>query len=80
MSSSAGSAEALQAIAADSRTGFYEGVVGEELLEAGGGEFTVADLRASQADWVTPLQLPAFGRSLWAAPPNSQGYLALAGA
>src|SRR5213075_3058825 len=47
---------------------------------AGAGEFTPADLRTPQADWVEPLSLPAFGRTLWTAPPNSQGYLALAGA
>ena len=33
-----------------------------------------------QAEWVTPLTLEAFGRRLWTIPPNSQGYLALAGA
>lgn len=71
---------ALGAVAARGRAGFYLGPVGEDLLAAGAGEFTEEDLRAVQADWVQPLRLSAFGRSLWALPPNSQGYLALAGA
>lgn len=75
-----GISEALRAIAAHGRAGFYEGPAGEELLAAGAGEFTGDDLRTSQANWVKPLQLPAFERRLWAIPPNSQGYLALAGA
>jgi gamma-glutamyltranspeptidase / glutathione hydrolase len=75
-----GVSKALQAIAAHGRAGFYQGPAGEELLAVGGGEFTRDDLRVRQADWVTPLQMPAFGRRLWAVPPNSQGYLALAGA
>ncbi len=75
-----GVGEALAAVAARGRAGFYLGPVGEELLAVGGGEFTEDDLRAVQADWVTPLRLAAFGRQLWTMPPNSQGYLALAGA
>lgn len=75
-----GTAQALEDIAAGGRAGFYEGPAGEELLAIGSGEFTADDLRACQADWVTPLHVPAFGRRLWAIPPNSQGYLALAGA
>ena len=75
-----GVSEALQAVAARGRAGFYEGPAGEELLAVGAGEFTGDDLRARHADWVQPLQLPAFGRCLWAVPTKSQGYLALAGA
>jgi gamma-glutamyltranspeptidase/glutathione hydrolase len=75
-----GIGEALRAIAERGRAGFYEGPVGEELLAIGAGEFTEEDLRAPQAGWVEPLRLPALGRVLWTLPPNSQGYLALAGA
>jgi gamma-glutamyltranspeptidase/glutathione hydrolase len=74
-----GMGQALRDIAARGRAGFYEGQPGEDLLAAGPGEFSADDLRSPQADWVTPLQLSAFGRRLWAIPPNSQGYLALAG-
>ena len=75
-----GVGRALRAIADRGRDGFYRGPAGTELLALGAGEFSEADLRARQADWVTPLQLTALGRRLWAVPPNSQGYLALAGA
>ena len=75
-----GVGRALAAIAASGRAGFYEGPAGAELIGLGGGEFTEDDLRRSQADWVQPLRLPVFGHTLWSAPPNSQGYLALAGA
>lgn len=70
---------ALGAIATDGRAGFYEGPAGAELLALGGHEFGPQDLGISQADWVEPLRLRAYGRDLWTMPPNSQGYLALAG-
>lgn len=75
-----GVGEALAAIASHGRSGFYEGLPGQELLTIGAGEFDSDDLRARHADWVLPLQLPVLGHRLWAVPPNSQGYLALAGA
>jgi gamma-glutamyltranspeptidase/glutathione hydrolase len=73
-------AAALRALGEEGRTGFYEGAAGEALRAIGAGLFTAGDLRAPQADWVTPLALEAFGATLWTAPPNSQGYLVLAGA
>ncbi len=75
-----GLARALEQIAAHGRAGFYEGAAGRDLIAIGGGLFTGEDLAISQADWVQALSLPAFGRELWTVPPNSQGYLALAGA
>ncbi|HEX4035427.1 MAG TPA: gamma-glutamyltransferase [Solirubrobacteraceae bacterium] len=78
--SAPGVARGLAAIAAAGRAGFYEGEAGAELLAVGGGEFTGEDLTAPNADWVEPLSVAAFGRLLWTAPPNSQGYLALSGA
>ncbi|MDR0345967.1 MAG: gamma-glutamyltransferase [Nocardiopsaceae bacterium] len=75
-----GIGRALRDIAAQGRAGFYQGPAGAELLAAGAGEYTEDDLRVRQADWVTPLHLTVFGRRIWAIPPNSQGYLALAGA
>ena len=75
-----GVARAIAAIAESGRAGFYEGAAGRELLELGAGEFSEDDLRRSNADWGEALTATAFGRRLWTAPPNSQGYLALAGA
>jgi gamma-glutamyltranspeptidase/glutathione hydrolase len=75
-----GVARQLRAVADGGRDAFYGGEFGERLLEAGDGEFAPGDLEASRADWVEPLGLRAWGHDLWTAPPNSQGYLALAGA
>lgn len=77
-----GVARTLSAIASDGRAGFYEGEFGEGLVALGGGEFVESDLLAPNADWVEGLSLdvPAWSRTLWTVPPNSQGYLTLAGA
>src|SRR3954451_9844890 len=75
-----GLARALAAIARDGRSGFYEGPFGEGLLAVGEGEVAPEDLERPSADWVTALGLRAWGRQLWTTPPNSQGYLTLAGA
>ncbi|MCW2544587.1 MAG: gamma-glutamyltranspeptidase [Frankiales bacterium] len=75
-----GVARTLRAIAEQGRAGFYLGEFGEGLLALGNGEYVRADLERDQADWVAPLSLQAFGRVLHTIPPNSQGYLTLAGA
>ena len=72
-----GVADALRAIGADGRDGFYGGTFGQGLLTLGQGLYRPADLESPSADWVTPLSLPAFGRVLHTLPPNSQGYLTL---
>ena len=73
-----GLARALQAIVDGGRAGFYEGEFGEGLLTLGAGEYEPEDLARSQADWVDPLAVDAWGHRLWTVPPNSQGYLTLA--
>ena len=73
-------AEILDAVAERGSAGFYEGRPGTALIALGAGEFIEDDLAAAQADWVKPLMLHALGHDLWTVPPNSQGYLALAGA
>lgn len=75
-----GLARALAAIAEHGRDGFYGGEFGAGLIALGRGEYAEADLARVTADWVEPVSLDAFGARLWSAPPNSQGYLALAGA
>lgn len=75
-----GVAGALRDIADGGRDAFYRGPFGEGLLALGAGEHTPEDLAAYHADWVAPLRADAFGRTLWTTPPNSQGYLTLAGA
>ena len=75
-----GVAEALEAVAAGGRDAHYEGAFGRSLIEFGAGEYTEADLHRSNADWVQPLAVEAWGHRLWTVPPNSQGYLSLAAA
>ena len=75
-----GVARALRAIVAEGRDGWYGGEFGEGLLAVGAGEYVPGDLTTPLADWVEPLGLRAWGHDLWTVPPNSQGYLTLAGA
>jgi gamma-glutamyltranspeptidase / glutathione hydrolase len=75
-----GVGQALADVADGGRNAFYEGAAGRALRALDEGLFSEEDLRTVQADWVQPLSLDAFGRRLWTIPPNSQGYLALAGA
>lgn len=75
-----GVARALDAIAASGRKGFYGGEFGAGLLEVGAGEYVEDDLARPLAGWVEPLHASAWGHELWTIPPNSQGYLTLAGA
>ncbi len=76
----AGVARAFDAIVEGGRDAFYLGEFGDGLRALGGGEYTTADLARSQADWVPAIDAEAWGQRLWTAPPNSQGYLTLAGA
>ena len=75
-----GVARALDAIVETGRDGFYGGEFGKGLLEIGNGEYDASDLTASNADWVAPISVEAWGRRIWTIPPNSQGYLTLASA
>lgn len=75
-----GVARTLEAVAAQGREGFYGGEFGAGLLSMGAGEYSEADLATPLADWVQPLRIDAWDRTLWTVPPNSQGYLTLAGA
>lgn len=75
-----GVARAMTAIARDGRAGFYEGEFGAGLLALGRGEYTPEDLACTQADWVDPLGIRVWDHDVWTVPPNSQGYLTLAGA
>ncbi|MCI3948262.1 MAG: Gamma-glutamyltransferase, partial [Acidimicrobiales bacterium] len=75
-----GLARSLRAIAAEGRDGWYGGEFGEGLVAVGGGEYATADLERPLADWVAPLGLRVWGQDVWTVPPNSQGYLTLAGA
>jgi gamma-glutamyltranspeptidase/glutathione hydrolase len=73
-------ARALAAISSDGRDGFYLGEFGDNLLALGAGEYEPDDLAHPLAEWVAPVDAPAWGHRFWTVPPNSQGYLTLAGA
>ena len=70
----------MEAVVSGGRAAFYTGEFGSGLLRIGGGEYDPADLEASNADWVDALSVEVWDRTLWTVPPNSQGYLTLAGA
>ena len=73
-----GMADALRAVVADGREGFYGGAFGAGLIELGEGTYAADDLNRVQADWHPALGLEVFGARVWTAPPASQGYLTLA--
>jgi len=73
-------AEALNEIAEGGRDAWYGGAFGDGLLDVGRGEYTVADLEHVHADWVEPVGVRVWDHDVWTVPPNSQGYLTLAGA
>jgi gamma-glutamyltranspeptidase/glutathione hydrolase len=75
-----GVAEAIAAIGSGGRDAFYRGRFGDGLIDLGDGLFTPDDLARTQAEWVTPLRITAWGHDVWTTPPPSQGYLTLAGA
>lgn len=80
-----GVARALRSIVAGGREAWYGGAFGAGLLALGRttaarAEYTEEDLARCQADWVDPLGVRAWDTDIWTVPPNSQGYLTLAGA
>ncbi len=75
-----GLGQVLKDLAGGNRETFYLGTFGQELIDFGRGEYRPEDLSQSQADWVNPLSVDAFGHRIWGLPPNSQGYLCLAAA
>jgi gamma-glutamyltranspeptidase/glutathione hydrolase len=75
-----GVARMLDGIAAGGRSAFYEGEFGQALLRLGHGQFSESDLLAVNADWVAPLAVDVWGRTVWGPPPNSQAYVTLSAA
>ena len=75
-----GQAEVLRRIAAQGRTGFYEGEVAEDMvssLQALGGKHTLADFAATSATYTDPISGPYKGIELVEHPPNGQGATAI---
>jgi gamma-glutamyltranspeptidase / glutathione hydrolase len=75
-----GAARVLRALVEGGRDAVYLGEFGDGLRSLGGGLYSEDDLRTPGPTWVAPLAAPAFGRTLYTIPPNSQGYLLLGAA
>ncbi|KAF1054882.1 MAG: Glutathione hydrolase proenzyme [Stenotrophomonas maltophilia] len=75
-------AATLERLARDGRNGFYDGETAQRLVQgvrAGGGIWSLEDLRSYQVVERQPLRYPlADGRVLFSAPPPSAGGVALA--
>jgi gamma-glutamyltranspeptidase/glutathione hydrolase len=73
-------AKTLRQIAAQGRSGFYEGWVAEDMvqfLSAQGGAHTVDDFAETSADYVQPIATPYQDLAVHEIPPNGQGITAL---
>jgi gamma-glutamyltranspeptidase/glutathione hydrolase len=76
----AGQAEVLRRVAAEGRTGFYEGEVAEDMvasLRALGGVHTLEDFANTACDYTTPISGSYKGMELVEHPPNGQGATAI---
>jgi gamma-glutamyltranspeptidase/glutathione hydrolase len=74
-----GLATTLRDIAGEGRDGFYLGKTAAAVCAATDGLVTAEDMATSRSVWVEPISLQVFGLTGWTVPPNSQGYLVLAG-
>ena len=72
-------ARSLGRIAEHGAPGFYEGHVALQVSRAVGDLITTDDLAAFTPEWVRPLARDVLGLTAWTIPPNTQGYLTLAG-
>jgi gamma-glutamyltranspeptidase/glutathione hydrolase len=75
-----GVARTLAAIAKGGREGFLPGRVRRRTAEDRSGRVQRGRPGEVWRDWVEAISVEAFGAKIWSAPPNSQGYLTLAGA
>jgi gamma-glutamyltranspeptidase/glutathione hydrolase len=71
---------ALQEIARDGRSAWYEGDFGRGLIRVGDGLFTQEDLAAPISEWTEPAGLDVGGRRILSTPAPTQGYLVVGGA
>ncbi|MEQ9453193.1 MAG: gamma-glutamyltransferase family protein, partial [Phycisphaeraceae bacterium] len=73
-------ARTLETIATDHGESFYHGDLAHQIaahVQSQGGALAPSDLATHTNDWVAPLSLTAFGRTLHELPPNGQGIAAL---
>ncbi len=73
-------AASLRLIAANGRSGFYEGKTAEAIVAVSrekGGMMTAADLKEYAPQWVDPISTTYRGWTVYELPPNTQGIAAL---
>jgi gamma-glutamyltranspeptidase/glutathione hydrolase len=73
-------ARTLRSIAAGGPSVFYGGALGQRIVDHVqklGGFLTLADLKANQPTWVTPISVVFKGYRVWELPPNNQGVATL---
>lgn len=73
-------AQALKRIALEGSSGFYEGVVGESIVErvqSAGGDLTMNDLSGHRTLFTQPLSVKFKGVTVWEHCPNAAGLVAL---
>jgi gamma-glutamyltranspeptidase/glutathione hydrolase len=73
-------ARTLRSIAAGGPSVFYGGALGQRIVDHVqklGGFLTLADLKANQPTWVTPISVVFRGYRVWELPPNNQGVATL---
>lgn len=75
-----GQAQVLRRMAAEGRSGFYQGEVAEDMvtsLRALGGSHTLEDFAGVTCDYTNPVHGPYQGLDLYEHPPNGQGATAI---
>lgn len=70
----------FQLLAKHGKSGFYEGRIGQAIVEAvqsRGGVMTLEDLAAHTSELLEPISLDYHDWTIWEIPPNGQGITAL---
>jgi gamma-glutamyltranspeptidase / glutathione hydrolase len=75
-----GLAHALQLVADQGPSAFYDGAIAQSILATSkrlGGSMQASDLSSFQPEWVTPISTTYRGWTIYELPPNGQGIAAL---
>ncbi|KAG2208294.1 hypothetical protein INT47_006150 [Mucor saturninus] len=73
-------AETFKVLGAEGKKGFYEGRIGESIVQAiqsRGGLMTLEDLKSHSSELIQPISIDYHDWTVWEIPPNGQGITAL---